>query len=64
MLGRFDVLSKKEFSQIFRDLPIGHRLTAKDKKRLLHNEYFWKSLGIDQFVHGVTSLPILWWLFG
>lgn len=76
LLGRFSALSKGEFAGVLsargvaadgvRLLPDGpareecKRQVVEIDKRIRENTYFWWSLGVDQTVHAITDIIIIY----
>ncbi len=65
-LGRFQVLSKKEYISLFERYGYyEHLLTGKQapeeiQRKVRSNTYFWWSLGLDQMVHHLTHYACIW----
>lgn len=62
LLGRFEALSKKEMKGILSYVPTLGSDGVKNRfgEQLSSNRWFWYSLGIDQMVHHLTDLFIVW----
>ncbi len=60
-LGRYKALSANEMIPIIQKAQVGV-LDEEDKKRVRNNGLFWWSLGLDQMVHNLTHIFIIWML--
>lgn len=76
LLGRFEALSKSEFKSIMSSLPMaadGLKLTDRPElvkesqriiidlnKKIKSNVLFWWSLGLDQMIHHLTDILIIY----
>ena len=61
-LGRFKALSAKEFKKVY-DTYLhadNEESRNKAKSRIKSNIYFWWSLGVDQMVHHLTDLFVVY----
>ena len=65
MLGRYQALSKNEMKNILSYLPTLGKDGVKEKfgKELNSNVLFWWSLGLDQLVHHLTDILIVYFMF-
>lgn len=62
MLGRFKALSANEMKNILSYVPTLGEKGVKEKfgKELKSNVYFWWSLGVDQMVHHLTDILLIY----
>lgn len=64
-LGRWKALSGGEWMQAQKELACaeeGHQASAR--KSLRGNVLFWQCLGLDQLVHHLTDIAVIWFLVG
>lgn len=66
LLGRFKPLTASDYVHYKQVVDTYELMGAPDapqavdsRTRLAHNKYFWWCLGVDQFVHQLTSLAII-----
>ena|ERR1700740_2836371 len=67
MLGRFEALTKRDFIEYQNDLRASfemykHTITKPFEKRKRSNKLFWWSLGLDQMIHHITDILIIYFL--
>lgn len=58
LLGRFSALSKKEYAVAYQGSKEQNCLCCT--RELNNNKYFWWALGLDQMVHNMTYLSIVY----